>query len=79
MTQPDRRRRAAGVLTVFVAAAILGFPGAAAAHDPGLSSLELRVGAGDIVADLSIAAADAAALVGSDADVARLGSFSSHR
>ena len=48
---------------------------AAVAHDPGLSSLELRVGPSEIVADLSMAAADAAAIVGSDADVARLGSF----
>ena len=64
-----------GVLAFFAAAGILGFPVAAVAHDPGLSSLELRVGPSDIVADLSMAAADAAALVGSDADVARLGSF----
>ena len=63
------------VLALFAAAGILGFPVAAVAHDPGLSSLEVRVGPGDIVADLSMAAADAAALVGSDADVARLGSF----
>src|SRR5512134_787434 len=56
------------------AAGILGFPAAAVAHDPGLSSLELRVGPGDIVADLSMAVADAEAL-GSDADAARLGSF----
>ena len=63
------------VLAFFAAAGILGFPVAAVAHDPGLSSLELRVGPSDIVADLSMAAADAAALVGSDADVARLGSF----
>ena len=86
MTQLDRRRRAPpayrprsryrhAVLAFFAAAGILGFPVAAVAHDPGLSSLELRVGPSDIVADLSMAAADAAALVGSDADVARLGSF----
>ena len=62
-------------LAFFAAAGILGFPVAAVAHNPGLSSLELRVGPSDIVADLSIAAADAAALVGSDADVARIGSL----
>ncbi len=81
MTQLDRRRLSAGgrlrsaVLAFFAAAGILGFPVAAVAHDPGLSSLELRVGPNDIVADLSMAAADVAALVGSDADVARLGPF----
>ena len=64
-----------GVLASFAAAVILGFPVAAVAHDPGLSSLELRVGPSDIVADLSMAAADAAVLVGSEADVAPLGSF----
>ena len=63
------------VLAFVAAAGLLGFPVAAVAHDPGLSALELRLGPGDIVADLSIAAADAAALVGSDADVARIGSF----
>jgi len=63
------------VLALFAAAGILGFPVTASAHDPGLSSLELRVGPGNIAVDLSMAAADAAALVGSDADVARLGFF----
>jgi len=63
------------VLAFFAAAGILGFPVAAAAHDPGLSSLELHVGPSDIVADLSMAAADAATLIGSDADGARLGAF----
>ncbi|HEU4894115.1 MAG TPA: HupE/UreJ family protein, partial [Vicinamibacterales bacterium] len=62
-------------LAFFTAAVVLGFPGAAVAHDPGLSSLELRVSRGEIAADLSMAAADAAALGGSGADVARLGSF----
>jgi hydrogenase/urease accessory protein HupE len=81
MTQLDRRRRAAGgrlryaVLVFFAAAGILGLPVTTVAHDPGLSSLELRVGPSDIVAELSMAAADAAALVGSDADGARLGSI----
>ena len=63
------------VLAFFAAAVILGFPVAAVAHDPGLSSLELRVGPSDIVADLSMAAADAAVLIGSEADVAALGSL----
>jgi hydrogenase/urease accessory protein HupE len=72
-TVPASIRHAA--LAIFAAAGILGFPVAAAAHDPGLSSLELHVRVNDIVADLSMAAADAAALVGSDAEVARLGSF----
>ena len=63
------------VLALCAAAGILGFPVAAVAHDPGLSSLKVRVSTGDIVVDLSMAAADAAALAGSDADVARLGSF----
>jgi hydrogenase/urease accessory protein HupE len=62
------------VLALCAAAGILGFPVAALAHDPGLSSLEVRVGPGGIVVDLSMAAADAAALVGSGADGARLGS-----
>jgi hydrogenase/urease accessory protein HupE len=58
----------------FAAAGILlGLPAAAVAHDPGLSSLELRLGPSEIVADLSMAAADAAALVGPGADGARLG------
>jgi hydrogenase/urease accessory protein HupE len=63
------------VLAFVAAAGLLGFPVAAVAHDPGLSALELRLSRSEIVADLSIAAADAAALVGSDADVARLGSL----
>ena len=76
MTHLDRRRRLPpAVLAFFAAAAILGFPVAAVAHDPGLSSLELRLGPRDIVASLSMAAADAAPLVGSDADVTRLGPF----
>ena len=85
MTQLDRRRHSPpatllaslrhAVLAFLAATGILGFPVAALAHDPGLSSLELRVGASDIVADLTMAAADAAALVGSGADAARLGPF----
>jgi hydrogenase/urease accessory protein HupE len=81
MTQLDRRRPAAGgqlrsaVLAFLTATGLIGFPVAAAAHDPGLSSLELRVGSSDIVADLSMAAADAAAVVGPGADLARLGPF----
>ena len=47
---------------------------AAVAHDPGLSSLELRLGASEIVADLSMASTDAAALVGSDSNIAGFGS-----
>ena len=81
MTQLDRRRPSAGgqlrsaVLAFVAAAGILGSPVAAVAHDPGLSSLALRVGPSEIVAELTMAAADAAALAGVDADVARLGSF----
>ena len=61
MTRLDRRWCSAGgrlryaVLAFFAAAGILGFPVAAVAHDPGLSSLELRVGPSDIAADLSCA------------------------
>jgi hydrogenase/urease accessory protein HupE len=62
-------------LACLAAAGILAFPAAAVAHDPGLSSLDLRVGPGAIVADLTMAAADAAALAGSDAEIAGLGSF----
>jgi hydrogenase/urease accessory protein HupE len=63
------------VLALVAAAGILGFPGTAVAHDPGLSSLDLRVSQSDVVAELSMAAADAAALGGPAADVARLGSI----
>jgi hydrogenase/urease accessory protein HupE len=52
------RFKSFGVAAI-VAAALVFFPSLAQAHDPGLSSLELRAGANRIVATLSVAAADA--------------------
>lgn len=63
------------LLAFAAAAGILVFPAAAAAHDPGLSSLELRVGRSELVVDLSMAPADAAILAGPGGDAARLGSL----
>jgi hydrogenase/urease accessory protein HupE len=57
---------------VFVTAAVcLGLPAAAIAHDPGLSSLELRVTSRQFVAVLSLAAADARAAVDGTQDIDR--------
>jgi hydrogenase/urease accessory protein HupE len=48
------------------AAALIAFPGAVLAHDPGLSALDVRVEADRIIATLALAASDARATIGPD-------------
>ena len=56
----NQARRAVVLLT---AALALGFPPATAAHDPGLSALDVRVLPDRVVATLSLAPGDARLLV----------------
>lgn len=64
LSRPASRVAAAAVIAVAVTARLL-------AHDPGLSALDVRIRAGEIVAVLSMAAPDAEILGGHDA-VAKL-------
>jgi hydrogenase/urease accessory protein HupE len=69
----NRLRLRTWTAAVLITAAVsFGFPAAAIAHDPGLSSLELRVTARQLVAVLSLAPADARAALDSSGDIHRL-------
>jgi hydrogenase/urease accessory protein HupE len=66
ITRTDRARRAMAVVAI-----VLGATATVLAHDPGLSALDVRVGGQQIVAVLSLAAADAEIVGGRD-EIGRL-------